>query len=88
MVIRASSTSFLACDTVIPLPSDANVCVITLEPLHDDTDVVQCSQCQKVCLLEAMKEWFKIQKSCPHCRAHSDRVQFITGKCRAYDTVL
>ena len=88
IVVGAPSTSFLACDTVISLPSDENVCVITLEPLHDNTDVVQCPQCHKVCLLEAMKEWFKRQKCCPHCRAPSDRVQFITGKCRALGIVL
>jgi len=82
-VISATAVSiytFISCDTIITIPPDDNMCVITLEPIEENADVVQCQQCRKLCLLEAMNEWFKVQKSCPHCRAHSDRVEFIVGK--------
>ena len=72
--------AFIPCDTPIPIPSDDNMCVITLEPIEENEDIVQCQQCRKLCFLSAMNEWFKVQKSCPHCRAHSDRVEFKCGK--------
>uniref|UniRef100_A0A6C0HHU5 Major capsid protein N-terminal domain-containing protein n=1 Tax=viral metagenome TaxID=1070528 RepID=A0A6C0HHU5_9ZZZZ len=78
--ISIYANTFVSCDTIIPIPSDDNWCVITLEPILENTDVVQCQQCKKLCLLEAMNEWFNVQKSCPHCRASSDRVEFIVGK--------
>jgi len=78
--ISIYANTFVSCDTIIPIPLDDNMCVITLEPILENTDVVQCQQCKKLCLLEAMNEWFKIEKFCPHCRAHSDRVEFIVGK--------
>ena len=85
MVVSANAISiyantFIAGDTFITIPPDDTMCVITLEPILENADVVQCQQCKKLCLLAAMNEWFKITKNCPHCRAHSDRVEFIVGK--------
>jgi hypothetical protein len=72
--------TFMPCDTPIPIWPDDNMCIITLEPILENADVVQCQRCKKLCLLEAMNEWFKVAKNCPHCRAPSDRVEFIVGK--------
>lgn len=93
MVISATAISihaFVPSDTPIPIspsPYD-NICVITLELILENADVVQCQQCKKLSMLTAMNEWFKIQKSCPHCRANSDRVEFIVGKGKCPDAPL
>ena len=85
MVISANRISihtFMPCDTPIPIspsPYD-NICVITLELILENADVVQCQQCKKLSMLTAMNEWFKVTKNCPHCRADSDRVEFKCGK--------
>ena len=61
--------------------SDAEgMCVITMEPIAKDTDVVQCQQCMQLAALEAMKEWFSRSKTCPCCRAKYPEVQFLAGK--------
>ena len=56
------------------------MCVITMEPIAKDTDVVQCQQCMQLAALEAMKEWFSRSKTCPCCRAKYPEVQFLAGK--------
>ena len=65
------------------IPPDA-VCVITLEPIGENVDIVRCVQCHKSCLMEAMNEWFKVSKTCPHCRAASrDYAIFFSGKSKS-----
>ena len=50
-----------------------------MEPIEANNDIVQCNQCRKICMMEAMNEWFKTSKTCPHCRA-SHNGAFICGK--------
>ena len=71
--------SFIPCDTLINISPDNNSCVITMEPIEPNNDIVQCNQCRKICIMEAMNEWFKTSKTCPHCRA-SHNGAFICGK--------
>lgn len=72
---------FVPSDTIITIPLDDNFCVITLEPIEENTDIVQCQECRKLCLMSAMNEWFKVSKTCPHCRV-SGGSAFIAGKGR------
>lgn len=73
--------SFIPCDTLINIPPDDNSCVITMEPIELNSDVVQCNQCRKICMMEALNEWFKTSKTCPHCRAsHHGGSSFNCGK--------
>ena len=70
-------------DMLLIIPPDA-VCVITLEPIGENVDIVRCVQCHKSCLMEAMNEWFKVSKTCPHCRAASrDYAIFFSGKSKS-----
>ena len=72
---------FIPCETLINIPPDDNSCVITMEPIEANNDIVQCNQCRKICMMEAMNEWFKTSKTCPHCRAsHNGGSSFICGK--------
>jgi len=90
-VISANSISiytFIACDTLIPIPPDDTMCVITLEPILENTDVVQCQQCRKLSMLEAMNEWFNVSKTCPHCRASQSGVGFISGKASTPNLIM
>lgn len=43
-------------------------CMITFEPITNDSEVCQCSKCYKLILFEALEEWLKRSKTCPHCR--------------------
>ena len=70
---------FVSSDTIITIPLDDNFCVITLEPIEENADIVQCQECRKLCLMSAMNEWFKVSKTCPHCRV-SGGSAFIAGK--------
>jgi len=72
---------FVSSDTIITIPSDDTMCVITLEPIEENADIVQCQECRKLCLMSAMNEWFKVSKTCPHCRANGGSA-FIAGKGR------
>jgi hypothetical protein len=73
--------SFIPCDTLINISADDNSCVITMEPIEPNNDIVQCNQCRKICIMEAMNEWFKTSKTCPHCRAsHNGVSAFNCGK--------
>ena len=72
--------SFIPCETLINIPTDDNSCIITMEPIELNSDVVQCNQCRKICMMEAMNEWFKTSKTCPHCRASHNGSSFICGK--------
>ena len=73
--------SFIPCDTLINILPDDNSCIITMEPIEQSSDVVQCRQCRKICMMEAMNEWFKTSKTCPHCRAsHNNGSAFNCGK--------
>jgi hypothetical protein len=73
--------SFIPCDTLINIPTDDNSCIITMEPIEPNNDIVQCNQCRKICMMEAMNEWFKTSKTCPHCRAsHNGVSAFNCGK--------
>ena len=67
--------------TILIIPEDAG-CIITMEPIVDDTDVVQCQQCMKIATLAAMNEWFTRSKTCPCCRGKHMDVQFVTGKAK------
>ena len=46
-------------------------CVITLEPITEDTVVAKCGVCKHLLAFTAMTEWFKSkgEKQCPHCRS-------------------
>ena len=72
---------FVPSDTIITIPLDDNFCVITLEPIEENADIVQCQECRKLSLMSAMNEWFKVSKTCPHCRV-SGGSAFIAGKGR------
>lgn len=70
-------------DMDIFIPSDA-MCVITLVKIGENADIVRCEQCHNSCLMEAMNEWFKVSKTCPHCRAASrDYAIFFSGKSKS-----
>ena len=86
MVIGANT--FIPCDTIIPIPPDNNYCLITLEPILENTDIVQCQECRKLCFLVAMNEWFKVSKTCPHCRASQSGVGFISGKASTPNLIM
>jgi hypothetical protein len=69
-------------DMDIFIPPDA-MCVITLVQIGENADIVRCEQCHNSCLMEAMNEWFKVSKTCPHCRASSrDYAMYICGKSK------
>jgi predicted Zn-ribbon and HTH transcriptional regulator len=46
--------------------SEIDVCVVTYEAIIDY--FYRCPKCKQVCSLSAMKEWIKINSSCPVCR--------------------
>jgi hypothetical protein len=92
-VISATAVSiytFMPCDTPIPIspsPYD-NICVITLELIFENMDIVQCQQCRKLSMLEAINEWFNVSKTCPHCRASQSGVGFISGKASTPNLIM
>jgi hypothetical protein len=59
-----------------------DICIITLEPIIENGDIVKCMQCSKICMMDALNEWFKTSKTCPHCRASHSNVEFICGKAQ------
>lgn len=51
------------------ISADDNLsCVISLEPIHNDSEICRCHVCSKVALFKAMTEWLKLKEICPHCR--------------------
>ena len=74
-----NSPIFLPSDQIINISNDVS-CVITMEPIIENTDIVKCSQCNQICMMEALNEWFKISKTCPHCRASQSNIMFVCAK--------
>ena len=67
--------------SILITPDDT--CVITLESIEENANIVRCEQCYKSCLMTSMNEWFKVSKSCPHCRASmSEYAMYICGKAK------
>ena len=91
VVISATTVSiytFIPSDTLITIPSNDIMCIITLEPIEENADVVQCQECRKQCLMSAINEWFKVSKTCPHCRANQSGVGFISGKASIFNIIM
>ncbi len=71
---------FAPSETIINISSDDISCVITLEPIVENENIVQCRQCMKICNMNALNEWFTLSKTCPLCRASSYEYDFLCGK--------
>ena len=83
-----NTNSFIPSNTIINIQLNDNICVITLEPIEDNIDVVQCQKCRKICIMEAINEWFKTSKTCPHCRTESRGIiDFKCGKANLFSII-
>ena len=71
---------FTPSELIINILSDNMSCVITLEPIVENENIVQCRQCMKICNMTALNEWFNLSKTCPLCRASSYEYDFLCGK--------
>ena len=85
------SNKLLPTSRIIPIPSDDNYCIITLDLISENEDVVQCMQCKKICNMDALNSWFIQSKTCPHCRGDVNTITFLCGKAQIicnYNTIL
>jgi len=76
------SNKLLPNSRIIPIPSDDNYCIITLDLISENEDVVQCMQCKKICNMDALNSWFVQSTTCPHCRGGVNTITFLCGKAQ------
>lgn len=56
------------------------ICIISLEKIKNNENIVKCNQCSKIIRFELMQEWFNRTKNCPHCRGTFPNTTFLCGK--------
>jgi len=44
-------------------------CVISLEPIQNDSEVCKCGVCNSLTLFSSMEEWLRANEICPYCRS-------------------
>lgn len=57
--------------TVEPKTNDmvGKTCVITMEPVNNDSEVGKCGVCNALGLFTPISEWLAVNETCPHCRS-------------------
>jgi hypothetical protein len=73
---RSWGDAVIANDTVINISTrpvnkkytGSENCLISMCPIDPDMEYIQCNVCEKPFIIEHLRSWLNVSRSCPHCR--------------------